>query len=130
MACKWFLIDEQSAAANQILRRVSEGEDAIVPALFRWEIANIFMVAERAGRIAATDVDYALDLLRDLPIFVDRPGDRIFRGSEIDLAREYEITPYDAAYLAVASSLAAELVTSDDDMARAARDLGLDVTLI
>lgn len=98
-----------------------------MPALFRWELQSLLLVAQRASRITNDDVDEALDSVRDLPIFVDPPGDRIFAGGEIQIARHYDLTPYDAAYLALAANRRVALATSDADLGAAATDLGLVV---
>ena len=126
IAAKWYLPDEQSRYADALLDRVvSEG--AFVPALFRWEIESVLVSAERASRIQADDVDAALDSLRDLPIVLKLRGDRFFSGNEVRLARHYDLTPYDAAYLSLAASQNIPLATFDDALAYAARDLGIVV---
>lgn len=126
IVAKWFLRDEGSQFADAVLDRVMRA-GAYVPALFRWEIENVLLGAERADRIAADDVDAALETLRDLPIRVEPPGEIFFAGSELRLARQFDLTPYDAAYLALASSHGLALATADAALARAARDLGVSV---
>jgi predicted nucleic acid-binding protein len=126
VAAQWFLRDERNAFAASILDRVAD-DGAYVPALFRWEIANVLLAAERADRITPRDVDEALEALRDLPILVEPPGERLFSGSEVHLARHYGLTPYDAAYLALSADRRIPLATSDGDLGRAGRDLGIAV---
>ncbi len=122
----WFLGDESSRFGRRILNRVVD-EGAYVPAIFRWEIANTLLTAERADRISADDVDAALDALRDLPITLEQPGTRVFAGADLRFARFYDLTAYDAAYLAVATNGQLALATLDDTVAHAARDLGIAV---
>jgi predicted nucleic acid-binding protein len=124
VAVKWFLTDEHDRFADWVLDRTLRG-GAYVPALFRWEIQNVLLVAERAERITPSEVDDALEALRDMPIVVDPPGDRIFSGSEVQLARHYDLTPYDAAYLALAANRHSPLATTDAALIYAARDLGI-----
>ncbi len=126
IAAQWFLPDERNSAADSLLDRV-HGEGAYVPALFRWEMQSVLLGAERANRIGPDDVDAALDSLRDLPIVLEPSGERIFSGNEVRLARYYDLTPYDAAYLCLAASRNIPLATTDGALARAARDLGVDV---
>jgi hypothetical protein len=57
-----------------------------VPALFRWEMQNVLLSAERADRIDADDVGAALDSLRDLPISLEPAGECFFSGNEVRLA--------------------------------------------
>jgi predicted nucleic acid-binding protein len=130
VAAKWFLADEQDDAADTILDRIRSGDSVFAPALFRWEIENLFLAALRAGRIGTSEVDDALEALRDLPIHLEATGDRFFPGGEVRLAQAYGLTTYDAAYLSSTLSLDAELVTADAALARAARDLGLHATFV
>ena len=126
VAAKWFLRDETDDGAAAVLVRVAS-VGACVPALFRWEIQSVLLGAERANRIAPDDVDAALDALRDLPIVVESSGERVFSGSELHLARHYDLTPYDAAYLALAAGRRLPLATLDADLAHAALDLGISI---
>lgn len=63
----------------------------------------------------------------DLPIVVESPGERVFSGSELRLARHYDLTLYDAAYLALAAGRRLPLATLDAALAHAASDLGVTV---
>jgi predicted nucleic acid-binding protein len=126
VAAKWFLRDEEDDGAGPLLARIASG-GAYVPALFRWEIQSVLLGAERASRIDSGDVDAALEALRDLPIVVEAPGGRIFSGSELRLARHYDLSPYDAAYLALAAGRRLPLATLDAALAHAASDLGVIV---
>ena len=130
LSCKWFFADEATPDADRILERLVGGEAAVVPALFRWEFASALMSAERAGRIEPDETENAFEVVRDLPIFVDDPGRKIFRALEFDLARAFAITVYDAAYLAVAANRRLDLATADAGLATVARDLGIDVDFV
>jgi predicted nucleic acid-binding protein len=126
IAARWFLRDELDEGAAALLARVAE-VGAYVPALFRWEIQSVLLGAERASRIDPDDVDAALDALRDLPIVVESHGERVFSGSELQLARHYDLTSYDAAYLALAAGRRLPLATFDAALIHAASDLGIAV---
>lgn len=126
VAVKWFVRDERAAWADTLLDLVGE-HGACVPALFIWEIQNALLAAERSGRITSDEVDVALEMLRDLPIHVERTGERVLIGGELRLARQLDLLPYDAAYLLLALTHRVPLATADDAQARAARDIGLDV---
>ncbi len=130
VAAKWFLADESVSAASDVLDRLAAGDTAHAPALFRWEIENVLLSALRAGRIDASEIDAALEALRDLPVYLEPAGDRFFSSSEIRLAQAYDLTAYDAAYLASALDLDAELITTDARLAKAARDIGIATTLV
>jgi predicted nucleic acid-binding protein len=126
VAATWFLRDARDEHAAKILTRVAS-EGAYVPALFRWEIQSVLLGAERASRIDPDDVDAALDALRDLPILIEPPGKHVFAGTELQLARHYDLTPYDAAYLTLAASRHLPLATLDAALTHAASDLGVVV---
>jgi predicted nucleic acid-binding protein len=130
VAAKWFLRDERSDDADAILSRMATGEDGHAPTLFRWELQNLLLTAERSGRIIADDVDDALTALRDMPLTLHADGNRVFAGSEMHFARAYDLSAYDGAYLALTTYLSIELVTADEPLERAARSLGLKTTFV
>ncbi len=51
-------------------------------------------------------------------------------GGEAALSLRYDVTPHDAAYLAVALDYALPLATADSDLAHAARDAGVVVQYV
>jgi predicted nucleic acid-binding protein len=126
VAAQWFLRDENDEGAGALLTQIAS-LGAYVPALFHWEIQSVLIGAERARRIDPADVDAALGALRDLPIVVDSAGERVFSGSELHVARHYDLTPYDAAYLALAAGRHLPLATFDAALAHAASDRGVIV---
>lgn len=130
MATKWFLPDEKSPAADAVLDRLCAGESAYAPTLLRWELTNALLIAERASRLSASDVDDALDAVRNLHILLESGGNRLSAGSEVSIARAYGLTSYDGAYLALAAHLGIELVTADGPLDRAGRHLGLQTTFV
>ena len=66
----WFFTDESSAASKALLERLLYAR-AIVPRLWYLETANMLLVAERRGRITATDIERITDDLARLPIEID-----------------------------------------------------------
>lgn len=126
IALKWFVEDEMVPAADHLLERVIE-EGAVVPALFRWEAQSVLTRAVLDGRLTEDLMEVALEQLASLPIAVEDPGENLFFGGEAQLALRYDITPYDAAYLALALDYRIHLATADNDLARAARDANVRV---
>ena len=117
LAAAWFLPDEASDAADRLLGDAL-ADAPVVPSLFRHELRNLLLVAERRGRLAAADVDEALIRLAALPIAVRDGGDD---RQVVNLARKYALTAYDAAYLELALREGAPLATLDKRLAEAAR---------
>ncbi len=66
----WYFDDETTPAADAILDRVSE-TGAVVPGLWRLEVANAFQVALRRKRILPEYRDESLTELAQLPIAID-----------------------------------------------------------
>ena len=98
-----------------------------MPGLWRLEVGNVLLEAERRGRISARDVAQRLDLIAALPISVDpETADRAWRD-RLSLARAERLTVYDAAYLELAVRRDLPLLTLDHDLARAALRKGVAV---
>lgn len=123
---KWFVEDEMSHEAERLLDRVRSG-GAVVPAVFRWEAQNALVRAVRDSRLTERLADVALEELAALPIAVEHPGAKLIFGGEGALALQYDLTPYDAAYLAVALDHKLDLATAGNELAKAARDAGVPV---
>ena len=122
----WFFDDERTPAGDAVLDRVSDA-GAVVPALWRYEIANGLQTAVRRRRITAAYRDASLAELRMLPIIIDREGDDLVWTSILGFADRFRLTIYDAAYLELAHRRALPLATSDRALRAAARGLSLQL---
>ncbi|MGH7708068.1 MAG: type II toxin-antitoxin system VapC family toxin [Candidatus Dormibacteria bacterium] len=128
LPAKWVVRDEASDGANAVLKTVSR-QDAVVPAIFPFEIENILVVAKRRRRIDDAALNEALRLLKKVDITVQPFGLSGF-GRHIDLAKRYALTAYDAAYVTLASNRKLMLFTADQRMEAAAQDLAVSVVLV
>lgn len=115
--------DESSAVADAMIAEIAS-RGALVPAIWWYEIRNVLVVNERRGRIEAAQSDDFLRLLGQLPIVVVLDDDEI---DAVGLARNFGLTVYDAAYLALAQSRQVPLVTLDRKLADAARGIGVEL---
>ena len=120
----WSFPDERDDEALAAGRAVV-GAGAIVPALWRWEIQNALCYAERRGRLPVARVDEILRSLQALPISVDPEAMLRRLGRELQLARRFALTVYDAAYLELAVRTGLALATHDKRLAAAAADMGV-----
>ncbi|NER32766.1 MAG: type II toxin-antitoxin system VapC family toxin [Oscillatoria sp. SIO1A7] len=121
----WFMPDETNDDAEAILAFLGEGSEAIVPSIFWLEIVNVLLVAERRNRIGEEDVTEALAMLSALRILVDANTVQQSTGATLELARQYRLAAYDAAYLELALREELPLATIDNRLAEAARDCGV-----
>ena len=117
IAAAWVLQDEDAPAASAALERIAVDE-AVVPALFWFEIRNILVVSERSGRITEALTRQFLRSLVLLPISVDSGPDeeRVLR-----LARLHKLSVYDAAYLELAQRRSIRLASLDEELVKAAK---------
>jgi len=126
IALTWCFEDEVTDATQVIERRV-DSEGAIVPAIWRLEIASALLVAERRGRLEKAQAEECLKLMADLPLSVDAdPGNQSWADTVL-LARAHGLTAYDAAYLELAIRLDADLASLDRELRRAAKTMGVRV---
>lgn len=118
VAGAWLLPDEENrSAAVQVVERLEE-ENAIVPALFWYEIRNVLLQAKRRNRIDRQNFETSLIQLRDeFTPLVDNEQEE---AQTFDLAERYNLTVYDAVYLETALRRGAELATFDRALANAA----------
>lgn len=72
----WFFEDERSDPADAVLRLVSES-GAVVPSLWRLEVANALQMAVRRQRIDAAFRDASIADLRSLAIAIDPETDLV-----------------------------------------------------
>jgi predicted nucleic acid-binding protein len=119
IAIAWIADDERSEYADAVL--VACGSDrAVVPALWRWEIANTLVMLERRGRVTDAAATYS-SITRNLPIDAAGEPKEALSLEEIEIARRHQLSVYDAAYLALAKSRGLPLATLDTQLARAAK---------
>ncbi len=102
-------------------------EGAVVPALWRFEVANVLWMAVKRGRIPATRPGDILTDLDSLAISIDAGATTRAWTATYALAVRHDLTVYDAAYLELALRLALPLASCDGDLIAAARRDGLRV---
>ena len=140
VALNWVMPDEDGTLAEALMDSVSV-TGAVIPALFQIEVGNTLLVGVRRRRIAAHYVQRALDLIRQLPLDMDRSSADYVWSTTIDLAAAYGLslydatyleladlhglTLYDATYLELALRSGLPLATLDKRLAKAAGDLGI-----
>ena len=113
-----FLPDESQPNALAIIREHVAGRLHLrAPALLPYELSNAVWQAERRGRINRDQADRVIEAFTDLAIeFVPQP-----LGEMLPLARQFNLSAYDAAYLSLAQSSGESLVTGDQRLYNAVK---------
>jgi predicted nucleic acid-binding protein len=122
----WYFDDETTPATEAILDRVAE-TGAIVPTLWRLEVANAFQSAIRRQRITALYRDQSLTALTQLPISIDPDTNAYAWTTTLRLAERFALTIYDSAYLELAQRRSLSLATLDAELREAATALGISL---
>ena len=122
----WYLPGQRTDPADVFLREAHEHEFA-VPHIFPTELCNIFLVAERKGRIAPASTALAFQQLSSLGITVVPAPALDGMDPLFELAREQRLTGYDVAYLHLALDTGARLASRDEDLLEAAKRRAVDV---
>jgi predicted nucleic acid-binding protein len=122
----WLYSDEITAAIRRVFESIAE-HGAVVPALWRLEIANSLTVAVRRGRIDTEFRSAALSDLAMLAITPDPHTDSNAWGETLHLADRCGLTVYDAAYLELALRRRLPLATLDDQLRTGATDCGVQL---
>ncbi len=120
MTIAWLFGDERTKAAHAVMRRVV-AEGAIVPSLWRLEVANELRNAVRRGRCNEAYVHRSLARLARLAIKRDEETDDHAWGSTRTLARKEDLSLYDAAYLELAIRRRVSLASCGKALLAAAR---------
>jgi predicted nucleic acid-binding protein len=120
MAIAWLFDDERTTAAHAVMLRVV-AEGAIVPTLWRLEVANVLRNAVRRGRCEEGYADRSLARLGRLAIEADEDTDRQAWGPTLRLSREEGLTLYGAAYLELALRKGIALASCDIALIAAAK---------
>ena len=117
IAACWAFDDEDHPSAALALERV-RNDDALVPAIWWFEVRNTLIVNERRGRITEGDTAAFLRGLSRLGVAIDRSPDE---AAVLALCRRHKLTVYDASYLELSLREGIPLATLDGDLTRAAR---------
>ena len=117
----WCLGDEDDPRAAHAMQRVAE-EGGVVPRIWWYELRNALLMNERRGRISTQQVSDTLEDSLALGIAIDDEHD----GSLLlELARQHDLSVYDAAYLEVAFRRSLPLATLDRRLHEAALAIGV-----
>ena len=120
----WYFADEANPYADAVALGLASRE-AVVPSLWRLEIANTLVVGERRKRSTEAQAARFIARLGLLPIVIDDETDARAWGETIRLARAHSLSAYDAAYLELAMRRGLPLASLDDQLKAAAAAVGV-----
>lgn len=123
VALSWCFPDEKNADSDAILQLLAD-QPGVAPDIFWYEIRNALIVSERRGRITASGSAEFLADLNALGIALAAPGDE---AVVMSLARDHQLSVYDAAYLELAKREGHTLCTFDEKLRAAARKSGMQL---
>ncbi len=122
----WCFPDERDGYSQTVLDALASGQ-AFVPDLWHLEVANTLLVGERRKRSTQANTVTWLGFLSALPIAVDDETRAHVFGNTLSLARDHNLSAYDAAYLELAMRRGLPLATLDDKLKAAAQAVGVPI---
>ncbi len=122
VAARWLLPDEATPYTEAVFDLLAT-RDAVVPALFLSEFANVFLKLSRQHKLPANLAAGAVQRFAYLGLEVDRQTpdpERLY-----SLAVQYGLSAYDATYLELALRRGVPLACWDGGLRAAAEKAGL-----
>lgn len=127
MALAFGLPDEQSDVARRFLSSIDERFNTWIPPLWWYEIANAINMAKRRQRISDAQRTRLMELYAALPLRTDIGVGASCFFQYHQIACQYTLSAYDAAYLELASRRGMGLASLDAKLCDAAKQMGITV---
>ena len=125
----WAFPDETTKATARLLDDLVAGAEAWVPALWHLELGNVLVNAQKRGRVNRASIEIFVSRLGAFHITVDSETMARAWNKTLDLAFQYKLSTYDAAYLELALRRNLPLATLDDALIIAAKAAGIPLRL-
>jgi len=128
LVVSWCIPDEQhDGSTAPAVQALLMGATTHAPEIFPVEVRNALMSAERRKRVKPAEVDQFLTRLgrmatRTYPVAA-------YLDTSVALSRRYQLSVYDALYIALAARLGLPLATLDTQQSLAARSEGVALLL-
>lgn len=132
VAMRWLLTSNKHSDQSYAERVLNSLVDttAFVPNLWHLEAANVLRGAERNREIEPGEVEQFISQLEQLPIQVDPQTAHKAFSRTFALARAYNLSTYDAAYLELALREGLPLATLDKDLKKSAIKAQVEIFLL
>jgi len=125
ISAAWCFQDQSTDYTEAVLGSLIAGAEAIVPAIWKLELANALVVAERRKKIAPEKSARFLRDLQQFAISIDLDGLEFVFTTVLEHARLYHRSAYDGSYLELAQRRSLPLATKDEPLLQAAKTLGI-----
>jgi predicted nucleic acid-binding protein len=126
VALAWFVDRPMAPYARRVRQLLLAGDRGLVPSIWRLEVANGFVVAERRGILAPSDIAHVLQNFEIvLAQSIDDSTQPLSIRRVITTARDFRLTSYDAEYLDTARVHQLPLATLDRHLEEAAVQAGV-----
>jgi len=120
----WCFDDEATPYTDGVRDSLAE-KRAVVPSLWPLEAANATIMGERRKRLDEARSRRFFVLMEALPIVVDKETSNRAFADIVQLARTYQLSAYDAAYLELAIRRGLPLACNDGKLKTAAVAAGV-----
>jgi predicted nucleic acid-binding protein len=127
MTLAWLLVAEETDATRSTLETM-EVAQALVPPLWRTEVANALRSAIRQGRISHEQTLAGLSMLDRFDIQI--ADVELGQNPPLDIlhfALKHDVSAYDAGYLYMAINMRLPLATLDKNLRRAAASAKIEL---
>ncbi len=112
---KWFFKEKNSLKALRIQKKLKDGKIKIwVPQIFFFEVINVIKTKSIS---TAQDVDLATQILFELPFINQKTNQELLEKANF-YAQKFDLSIYDAAYIATANINQAVLIAADEKMTK------------
>jgi len=125
VALAWCFETETDHFTDAVLDSLADST-AVVPAVWPLEIGNALVVAERRGYLDQAASVRFLNLLRQLSLEVEQESPQRMFGEILLLAREQQLSTFDASYLDLAMRSGLALASRDSALIQAAGRCGVE----
>jgi predicted nucleic acid-binding protein len=122
----WFVDRPVAPYAARVGQLLANGGRAVVPPLWRVEVPNGLVVAERRGVLSSSDINEAVEKIE---LLLSRSIESVPEPTSLRRvlasARQFRLTAYDACYLDLARDVQLPLATLDRRLGEAAERAGV-----
>jgi len=119
VALSWCLTDEATPFSLGLLRRLTNGEEVIVPAHWPIEVLSALLQGKRRSRIDDTGIERFFHDLASFRVTIEQSPSITGLRDLKTLSDKHILTAYDAAYLELAKRATLPLATFDMALVRA-----------